>query len=183
MQAPNISFVKYHELDNTKEFDKLIKFLKPKDVLNIGEFTELSFGFVKDMQEHFNHSGITWSDFLDEMAALTNKSVKELASMSVYDINQQFRYCKEQVIVINNIEDQKLSHAPNADEKAANIERFSVYRGFLQFDKLAGGDMLKIKLVRSLPYSLCLTKLALDADNVRFTKDFQSIKDKKAKNK
>lgn len=181
MEINNISFVKYHELTDRAEHDKYIKLLKAKDILNIGEFVDLSFGFVKDMQEHFNHSGITWSDFLDEMATLLGKSIKELATMSVYEINQQFLYCKEQVIIINNIEKIKLSHNPSADEKAANIERFSVYRGFMQLDKLAGGDMLKIKLVRKLPYSLCLTKLALDADNVRFTKDLQNVKDRKNK--
>lgn len=181
MKIDNISFRKYHELTDTSEFDKFIKFLKPKDVLNIGEFINLSFGFVKDMQEHFNHSGITWSDFLNEMSALTNKEVKALASMSVYEINQQLLYCRAQVVVINNIENKKLSHIPDKDEKAANIERFSIYRGFLQFDKLAGGDMLKIKAVRELPYHLCLTKLALDADSVRFTKSLQNIKNEKNK--
>ena len=184
MKAPNISFREYHELADTSGFDKHIKLLKlqkPKDVLNIGEFVDLSFGFVKDMQEHFNHSGITWGDFLDEMSGLSKKSIEDLASMSVYDINLQFLYCQDQVKIINNIEQKKLSHKPDADETAANIARFGAYRGFLQLDKLAGGDMLKLNKIRELPYHLCLTKLALDADNVRFTKDLQNIKDRKNK--
>ena len=179
MKVDNISFKEYTELAHKSEYDKYIKFLKPKDILNVGDFTELSFGFVKDMQEHFNHTGMTWANFFEEISRQTGKRIKHLAQMSVYEINQQLLYCKAQVIIINNIEKQKLSHVPDADEKAANIERFSIYRSFLQFDKLAGGDVLKLDAIRALRYDLCLTKLALDADNVRFTKQLQNIKNSK----
>jgi hypothetical protein len=108
IEITNISFNEYIALPDKSEYDYYLKYggLKPLDCFNIGLFMNLSFGFVKDMQEYFNYSGFEWKDFFNEISKLKGYSLKELAEKSIFDLHCTVLYLRSQVELINKLESE-----------------------------------------------------------------------------
>ena len=179
VKIKNISFRQYVALEDRTLYDFYLEYgkIEPRDIFKLGSFMDKTFGFVKDIQFYFvyDKKGFTWSAFFEEMAKETGLTMLELTDRSIFQLNACMLYIKDQIETINNIESDYLGHAPTPEQKAANIDRFNSYGPFLQFDALAGGDLLKIDEIKKLPYSVCFTKLKLEADRAEFQNDYNKI--------
>lgn len=180
MKVKNITYKQYLELNND-EFNKYNYYLKygkleGLDLFGFGDFINNTFAFVKDFQDILNsESGLIWSVFFDEVSKLTSKPINELASYSIFELQQCRVFIRDQVNLINTIESNALGYASSANEQAAGIDVFSEYKAFLQYDKLTGGDITKIADVKKLKYTICLTKLKLEKDRAEFEQRLNKI--------
>ena len=178
MIVRNITFLEYANLKDRSRYDYYLRYgnFKPDDYFDLGDFTKQNFGFVKDMQDHLNHSGLTWKVFIEEMSRKKNKPVKKIARTPVFFLQQARLFVKQQIENINLIENQALSYSPSSKEESAGINTFEKYRAFIQYDQLTGGDLLKLKQIKNLSYTLCFTKLSLEADKSAYERDLKSKK-------
>jgi hypothetical protein len=180
VNVKNISYKEYFELKDSTMYDYYLEYgeFEPEDTLNIGSFFDLTFGFVKDMQ-YYASEGLNWQVFFESVSEVTGKDIKELSDMSLFDLHKCRLYCIEEVKRINEIEVNNLGHQPSAAEERADISRFNSYGPFIQFDKLAGGNVLKFDKIKELKYDFCFTKLKLEADRDSYMEDYQRIISKK----
>jgi hypothetical protein len=176
MIVRNITFLEYAALKDRGQYDYYLRYgnFKPDDYFNLGDFTKQNFGFVKDMQDYLNHTGLTWQIFIEEMAKKKKWPMKKIARTPVFFLQQARLYVKEQIENINFIENRALSYSPSAKEESAGINTFEKYRAFVQYDQLTGGDLLKLERVKNLSYTLCFTKLSLEADKSAYERDLKS---------
>ena len=183
MKVLNITFIQYTNLKNRSQYDYYLRYgnIKPVDYFKLGDFTIQNFGFVKDMQDYLNYSGLTWQSFIEEMAIKTKKSIKTIARTPLFFLQQARLFVKEEIEKINKIENIGLSHTPSMEEELANINVFEKYRAFLQYDQLTGGDINKIEDIKKLPYTTCFTKLSLEADKSNFERELNRIRNQKNK--
>jgi len=179
MKVQDITFKQYVALQDRTLYDYYLEFGKfaAEDVFKVGPFVDLPFGFVKDIQYHIVYSkdGLTWYLFFEEISKLKQVKLIDLADYSIFSIHKAVLYFRDQVGVINDMESNYLGHAATAEERQAGIDRFSSYGPFLQYDRLAGGDLLKFEEIKKLPYSVCFTKLKLDADNAEYQQAYNEI--------
>jgi hypothetical protein len=182
MKIKDITFKKYYELEDKSIYDYALRYSKidPEDVLNIGSLKNYSFGFVKDMQ-YYVSSGITWEDFIEAMTKITDYTAKDLSKLSIFKLKKSILYIIEEVKKINKMESDYLGHDVSIEEEQADIGRFNEYGPFIQFDKLAGGDVLKYDQIKELNYELCFTKLKLENDMSQYMEDIQRIRANKNK--
>lgn len=182
MKVKDISYKDYVSSKEQDQYDYYLRYgkLKPEDVLNIGSFFELPFGFVKDMQ-YYASEGLDWKTFLETISEQLNRDIKELSNLSIFELQKARLYCIEEVKKVNKIEVDFLGHDTTPEEEQADISRFSSYGAFIQFDKLAEGNLLKFEEIKKLKYDLCFTKLKLEADRDSFMSDYHNIMKKKNK--
>lgn len=178
IEIVNITFKQYFNLENREAYDYALKYgkLPACDYLGIGSFLDRTFGFVKDMQYLATSStGLTWSGFFEQMEKLLKIPFDKLTERSLFELYQTRLHCIEQVEQINKMEAENLGHVPTPEEAAAGLERFADYKAFIQFDALAAGDLTRFKEIEDLPYSLCFTKLKLEADRDEYQRDYNTI--------
>jgi hypothetical protein len=178
INVKDITFTEYMNLKDKSEYDCYLEYLKAEDIFCIGNFTDLSFGFVKDMQEYVNCNELTWNVYFKELHNLKNISAKKLGSMSFFKIYKSLLYIIEQISSINKLESENLGHNPSSEEMQAGIEVFNKYKAFIQFDTLTRGDITKIEAIRKIEYNVCFTKLMYDADKNQFDINLFNIKNK-----
>jgi len=168
MKIKDITYREFYEKTAQEREDYLFALKYGKfeqiDLFGFGDFLEQTFGFVKDFQYALNRKGLDFTSLLELLETYTDKTIKDLANMSIFDMHKTRLYIRDQVGIINNIERVALSHEPSAKEQAAGLDMFASYDSFLQYDKLAGGDVCKVEKVKKLPYMLCFTKLKLEKD-------------------
>lgn len=152
--------------------------IEAEDTLSIGSFFDRSFGFVKDMQ-YYCSEGLTWEIFFNEVSKITDYDKKKLGEMSIFKLQKARLYCIDEVKKINKIEVDFLGHASSPEQEQADISRFGPYGAFIQFDKLAEGNILKIEEIKKLKYEVCFTKLKLEADRADFMNDYNQIMSQK----
>jgi len=183
IKKANISFIEYVSLKDRSEYDYLLKYggLKADDYFNLGDFLNLEFGFIKDMQEHLNYTGLDWQTYLEEISKHTRKDLKKLANIGIFDLYQSRLYLRQEIERITKLESSNLGHKASIEEEQAGIEVFDKYRSFLQFDHLTKGNIIKINDIRKIKYSICFTKLMLDADRSEFDNKLFNIRNKKKK--
>ena len=175
----NISFVEYANLTDRSEYDFILRYakLEPADHLKIGSFDENTFGFVKDIQDLMNTTGLNWETFFDEMNKRTGIDLQTLAKKPLFDLQSQRLFIKQQVDMINTLESTQLGHTASPDEEQAGLDVFKKYRAFCQFDKLMTlWPQYKLDEVRALPYSLCFTKLMYESDKMEFEKALHKLR-------
>jgi hypothetical protein len=177
MIVQDISFKQYLALEDRTNYDYLLAYgkLEPLDLFCIGDFMQQSFEFVKDLQYLANSSGLDWESYFKEMSKFMDRDIEELADNSVFDLHRSRKYCVEEVRKINKIESDFLGYDPSPEEEQADIRRFSSYGAFLQYDKLAGGILLKYEEVKKLRYDLCFTYLKLLSDKDSFQADYDNV--------
>ena len=177
-EVVDISFQDYISLNNRSQYDYYLRYgkLKPLDYFKLGDITEQSYGFVKDMQEYLNYSGLTWINYFKTMEEYGHKiNPKD----SLFTLQQSRLWLKEQIEFVNKLESDGLGHTPEPDEEVAGIDMFGKYRSFMQLDKLAGGNVTKYDEVRKQPYGTCFTKLKLESDKIEYETRLNKIRTKK----
>jgi hypothetical protein len=182
MKIEDISFRDYVNLKDKSRYNFALRYGKfeAHDILKIGSFLDKPFGFVKDMQ-FYSSVGLNWDVFFSTLKEVLKKDEKELAGMSLFELHRQRLYCIEQVENINKMESEYLGDKPTYEQTIAGIDRFDEYGAFIQFDKLADGNILKFDSIKNLPYDLCFTKLKLEADRDSFIEEWQNIMKNKKK--
>jgi hypothetical protein len=181
IKVPNISFLEYANLDTRKDYDYYLRYanLKGLDLFCLGDFLAQPFGFVKDMQEYMNYQGLNWEDFFTEMSKKTGEATDSIVKRSLFDLQRARIYIRDEIEKINTLERTQLGHTSDSDEERAGIDVFNKFRSFIQFDKLAQGDIRRFKEIEEIPYDICFTKLLLDAEKYEFDKRLNKVRSSK----
>jgi len=177
IQIQNISYVDYLSHPDKLKYNYYLRNgeFNALDLFNLGDFMEQNFGFVKDIQYYLNNTGLTWDLFFKEMESKTGINIKEIVKHSIFDLQMARVFLKSEIEKINELENKNLSYKSSQVEIAAGIEEFSNFGAFLQFDKLAGGDITKIESIRNQPYNICFTKLLLEAQRNEFNEKYNKL--------
>lgn len=161
----NITLREYLQLTEYEErfnYDFVLKhakiFKQPIDVFDVGDFTELEFGLIKDLQ-HDLSDGITWVKLIEYIRKLTDKKEEELGKYKLLDLSQFASYIRKEIERINEIEMTLLTSPPDEDEKQAGINDFSKFGSYTQLRRLANGDLTKLEGIKKIKYSICLMEL------------------------
>lgn len=180
----NIPFNQYLVSLRREDYDTAIKFgiVEAKDVFNIGDLMEFTFGEVKDIQYLVNY-GCSWKDFLEWIAKAKKIELEIIGSTPIFDVVQGRQYIVDQVSKVNQMESKNLGHEPSVDEQRADISRFNKFKTFPQFDQLTKGKLWKIKKIRSMSYMECFTKLYYEATKAAYQIDYNRVMTRKNKHK
>jgi len=173
LELENLTYREFLESENRDEYLFASKYAKQYtdaiDIYGVGNIYEQPFGFVKDVQFDLETNQLSWDNLINFICQVSKKDIKEI-------YNESFlRVCQFRMYLINNIqalldaEKKLLTSEASEDEQQAGLGLFENLGIFIQTDSLAGGDVLKHSEVRALPYSKCLTKLALNKQ----LKDYQ----------
>lgn len=183
MKLKNITYNEYFELEDKKEYDFAIKYAKelnePKDIFGIGDFTELTFKTVKDMQ-YYIENGLEWNHIFELIETTKGKTYKEIGVIYIKDLCMFKSYVVEEIYRINKIESIALAHQSTSEEENAGIDDLAELGSYLQFRSLANEDVLKIEAVGQLKYSACLLELVARKKIDEYQKAFIRNKSKKA---
>lgn len=181
LKLDNISFKEYVELQDKTEYDFAIEysfpFHKEEDIFNIGSFTNLEFGLVKDIQYDISN-GLLWSKMLEYMAELSKKDIEYIYKLPLISVIQFRNYIVAQIKYIVDIEDRTLSYEPSSDELNAGISELNKYGVYNQFLTIAGNDPLKIDAVRKMKYEDAFVFLCYQKDHSDFERRLMEIRTK-----
>lgn len=187
IELEKISLKEYIELEEERrvEYDFAMKyafcFTEPVDEYKVGDFMELSFGFIKDLQYNIEQ-GIKFDQIIKTISELTNLKDKDLGSEPFDKIIRFSNYIKESIKQIVEVESEKLGHEPEPDEEQAGIERFEGLGVYLQIRSLTGGDVTKFEAVRNMPYSVCFTEMYTAKQLNEYEKELTEIMKRKNQN-
>lgn len=159
MKIPKLTFNEYFVLEDKTEQNFAIKYIKEsKDIFSIGDFTELSFKTVKNMQSSIA-DGLKWENIFDLLENEKGLKQKAIGLLPVMELAKFKLYIDEQIQIINTIESIALSHSTTNEEEIAGIEDLSDLGTYLQFRELANNDILKIEAIGKMKYSDCFLEL------------------------
>jgi hypothetical protein len=181
IEIRNITYREYLTVDDRSEYDFAIKysyeFNKPVDTFQFGDFVELKFGLIKDIQ--FDVSiGLTWDNIFSYIKSVKGLDVKEIAGNSLVSICQFKSYILEEIKRINEIETISLGHTVTADEEAAGIKELAVLGAYTQFRALAKEDITKIEYVKNMKYEDCFLELVAQKLLYEYQERFMRLKSK-----
>lgn len=180
----DITFKEYFTLntEDKAEYDFAMKYAKiytnPIDVFGLGDITERTFGFVKDVQQDVI-DGLQWDKLIKYIIEITDKTEKEIANFKLLTISRFITYLVDEVVRVNEIEKQLLFHAPDNDEVEAGLDNFAQFGNYAQFRKLAREDILKIEQVRLMRYDACLLELYYQKETAEYLQRHHNIKSRK----
>lgn len=162
MKIENLTFNEYFVLEDKSEQNFAIKYAKelndPVDIFGIGDFTELTFKAVKDMQYNIS-VGLTWENIFELLESEKGIEYKILGLRTIFDLARFKSYVDKEIQRINTVENIALSHISTSDEEIAGIDDLADLGTYLQFRELANNDILKIKEIEQMKYSDCLLEL------------------------
>ncbi len=170
IELKNITFEQYIRLEDRSEYDFAMKygypFLKPEDVCSIGDFTQLEFGLIKDLQQDISQ-GLTWEKMLSYMVLLSGKDEIYFYSISLIRITRFRNYIVDEIRRIVEIENKILAYNPTEEEVRAGIDKLSVFGVYSQLRQLATTFHQPIEWARKLKYEdafveLCYQKMSND---------------------
>lgn len=167
LRLKNITFREYlFELKESEqaEYNFAAKFgnvVTGSDVFGIGEFSNRSFGFVKDAQALYGNVDIDGETFFKEFTKILNDWLhideNRLLDIPVFDYFNTLSFFAKQVQNINIAEESLISTIGEpVDESAESFARFGVLAQYLD---LANNDITKIKDVEKLEYLICFSVL------------------------
>jgi len=177
IELSNITFDEYICKEDRTIYDFAIKyaycFREPKDLFNVGPFTKLPFGLIKDMQQDMSNDLYWLKDeqhemgLVDYMVLITGREIKTFCKLSMLDIIQFKNFIVKEIEQISKVESIVLHYEPSDKEIAAGIEKLNVFGVYNQLLSVALGDPLKIEQVRKMKYEdafvfLCNQKIKSD---------------------
>lgn len=177
IELNDISLIEYFNTENKTEYDFAFKYSKrfkqPVDVLKVGEFMELPFGWVKDVQFKFSKQ-YTFLNLFDDLEML-DKS-KQFQKLSFLQASNQLYYFHDQIERINFIEQEKLCGGITNEELAAGIESLSIYETYPQLRAIAITFNTTPYQIRKWKYKDCFIELSYSKDLYIFEKKLSKIK-------
>lgn len=178
IELNNITLADYYNLDNKDEYDFVLKYIMPKDVYNAGDFTQLQFGLIKELQQSIS-DGVTWSELISYITRITKKKAIALGKHKLIGIARFTSYIKSEIERINEIEIELLGHVATSEERQAGIESFNKFGNYAQLRTLAGNDITKIKEIEKMKYTECLLELSYQKVQADFQDRYYEVKFKK----
>lgn len=161
MKLENISFAEFLSLEDKTEYNFAInysyEFNEPIDEFNIGDFQELSFGLIKDLQDDFFNGMMDFTKMLEYITDVFK--IKDIGNERIDKVFRLIAYIRTSIRNIINVELKSLSYESNNIEHDAGIDEFSLLGVYMQFHELTGGDVTKYEAVRAMPYHICFTEL------------------------
>ena len=185
----NYSFYEYCHLSDEErlEYDTLTGaasiFKEAVDIFKVGDFTELTFGVLKDVQQIIcSKNGITYKDLFEAFTALTGKTENELQQMKMKDVINFRNYVIDEIKRVNLVESITLSHHTTVEEEQAGIENFNKLGIYMQFRSLTKGDVTKFEQVRNIKYNICLLELIAQKESADYNERLSEIYKRKNPN-
>ena len=178
IELDDITLKEYFELEDKTEYEFALKYAKPLDVFNVGDFTEFEFGFIKELQQDMNE-GLTWINLIEYLERLMKKDKKQIVNYKFWTIARFKSYIEAEIERITEIENELLSYVPDAIEVQAGIEAFNKFGYYGQLRKLAKEDVTKLKEIEKTKYSICLTELYYQKTSDEYQNEYNRIKYKK----
>jgi len=178
MRLVDISYNEYFLLseEQRKDYNFALKYNNTcVDPFAIGDITARSFKFVKDSQE-FCSNEFTFVNYIEFISDNLQMEIEKVKENSIFALYQSLNYFVEQVKIVNRLESENLSHAPNDKEVEAGISVFSKYKSFPQFDNLARELRLTYEEVGKLDYNICYTKMLYDKERHEFNSNMMKQK-------
>lgn len=105
---------------------------------------------------------------------VNNANYKEMFSFVLWLLDE--------IKLVSELEENYLSSEPNSDLKSAGIEKLNELGEINTLDNLAGGDILKWKKIKKLPYHIVFDKLRKNNLDAEVQKRYNEIMIKKSKN-
>jgi hypothetical protein len=171
MLLQNIKYKDYFTLEDRSEYDFAIKYCKAEDVFNVGDFIELPFGIVKDMQYHVTN-GLTFETFIEYFTKLTKVDVKDVY---LFDLFKFHKHVISELEKIYDIENRSLSSEPTDLELRAGIENFSKYGYYSQFRQIMITFGISEQQVYDMPYNKVFMELLYQKDLNDFHSRYSKI--------
>ena len=168
MKVEEITLLKYFSLPDKSIYDYVLEFgsFESNDFFNIGEFTDLKFGLVKDVIEEFYVRGqkmdyIFYLELLNQILNRKEEDFKLLAQYSLFDIYESKLYLEQQIELLMDIENTNFNSQISDEEISADVEMFDKFGSFLSVDRIAVAYSISPEDVLNLPYKICFVKLLL----------------------
>lgn len=164
IEINNITYIEYFELEESEKqiYNQCIKyaysFNLPVDHFEIGDFMQISFGIIKDIQFDLSE-GLIFNKVIEYLSLLSGKKQNMIAKEKLLTVCQARKYLINEIDRITEIENIALSHIATSEELEAGINELSSLGSYLQFRSLTGGDVTKLEHIRNLKYELCFTEL------------------------
>lgn len=160
IQIDSITLNKYFELEDKTEYNFVInyshQFNEPIDEFGIGDFKNLSFGIIKDLQDDYSE-GMTFEKMIDHITNTFN--IKDIGKHNLDKVCRLIAYIRTSIREIMLVEAQSLAYESTSIDHDAGMGDFEVLGVYMQFHELTGGDITKYDSVRQTPYHLCFTEL------------------------
>lgn len=138
------------------------------DTMSIGPIQDRTFGEVKDLQ----HTLSKWAsvqDWADGLKVLAGYTDGQLAQVRIFALLEARAFVLSEVLRINEAE-ATIVWPEDEASKMAGFEWLAMFGSYTQIRQLAGGDVLRIDAVRTLPYTLCFLELKYLAESALFEK-------------
>jgi hypothetical protein len=171
MKFNNITYGQYLDLEDKSEIDFAIKYMLPKDYFNVGDFTELKFGLIKDIMFDVS-KGLSFETFIDYFEKITTVKLKDAKVLELFGFH---KYLISEIERIAKIENNGLSYSPTDEEIRAGIDIFEKYSYYPQLRSIAIAFYMTIDEVRELKYSHCFTELMYQHDMAYFNRRLNEI--------
>jgi hypothetical protein len=171
MKIDNIKYSEYFTLEDKSEYDFAIKYAEAKDYYNVGDFTELSFGLIKDLQFDIQN-GLQFDKYCDYFTQLTGIDLKDVYVIEFFGFQ---KYLISEIERIAEIENKSLSSEPTDEEYRAGVEVFEKYKSYPQFRAIMTTFGMTLQQVRDMKYSESLMELVYQKDVNDFQKRYTKI--------
>ena len=176
MEIKNITIAEYTTIEDRSLYDALLRYATDsKDIFTIGDFTQLAFGIVKELQYKYS-KGVTIKDILEFISEIKKIDMVELGKLTILEYIKINNFIRKQIEFINSIEENALVGSIDNDEQEADIERFNKFGYLNQINSLAGGDITKYELIKNTVYIDCFTKMYLDKEQNDYRETLNKIR-------
>ena len=171
MEILNITYREYFDLEDKSEYDFAIRYSEAKDYYNIGDFTELPFGLVKDLQFYLQQ-GFTFDQFIEHFEKITKLKVGEAKVIELFGYH---KYLQAEIQRIVDIENKLLSSDPTNEELRAGSENFEKFGSYPQFRSIMVELHLTEQQVYDMTYNKALTELLYQKETNDYQKKLNNI--------
>lgn len=182
MILKNLTFNEYFELEDKSEYDFAIKygkdFNKPNDLFEVGDFTELAFKTIKDLQ-YYIENGLQWIHVFELIESVKGTNQNKIGNKLLIDLCRFKSFLVEEIYRINKIESTSLAYNITSDEENAGIEDLSELGSYLQFRQIATTFSITPKEVGEWKYSAALLELVAQKRINEYQSAYIKIKSKK----
>jgi hypothetical protein len=170
----------YINLEDKSEYDFAIRyasiFTNQVDEYKVGDISELTFGFVKDTQYDLEN-GATFGKVIEIISDM--EIVKDIGAEPLDKFVRFSNYLIESIKQIIDIENQTLSHTPDADEEEAGMNRFDDLGIYLQIRSIAQTFHIEPQKVREWKYSEAFVEMVTAKALNEYERELNKIKARK----
>jgi len=180
----------YNIIDfNTKilpiEYDmytQVCKSLSPINELHgvtIDSVEELPFKTIITLENMFKNLFTNPLLQIDIVSVVFNVDTEEIKKLGIFDFYPRFNFIHDGLNILLERERKVLNYDPEPDEMEAGIDRMNKFGRLSTVDSLAGGNILLHEEVTNLPYSRIFTKLYLESEKSKLTRELNKIRMRK----